>query len=295
MLCAVLTSCGSAPMQPGSQPAEVAATPTPTPALTPGAAYAAHEWVTREVKAPRVSFHAFESAAAKTKVSYHVYVPRAYALAQHKDRRFPVVYWLHGSGGGGAGVARVAAHFDAAIEAGRTPACLVVFVNGLFNGMYVDWKDGSAPVETVICTDLVTHIDATFRTVASRQGRMLDGFSMGGYGAARLGFKHVELFRAVSIVGAGPMQAELVEAPRAGRQRARALLEKVYGGDQAYFRQESPAAARAAQRRGDRVGFIDSHRHWRQGRDLSRKSRVPRPSRATGGAPHLDGPAGGGA
>ena len=69
---------------------------------------------------------------------------------------------------------------------------------------------------------------------------MLDGFSMGGYGAARLGFKYPDLFRAVSIVGAGPMQHELVQAPRAGRQRAAEVLQKVYGGDQAYFRSVSP-------------------------------------------------------
>jgi poly(3-hydroxybutyrate) depolymerase len=116
----------------------------------------------------------------------------------------------------------------------------VVFVNGLVEGMYVDWKDGTAPLETVIVKDLVPHIDAIYRTIASREGRLLDGFSMGGYGAARLGFKFPEMFRAASIVGAGPMQAELIQAPRAGRQRASELLGKVYGGDQAYFRSVSP-------------------------------------------------------
>ncbi|MFM7920191.1 MAG: hypothetical protein ACKPJJ_08200, partial [Planctomycetaceae bacterium] len=35
-------------------------------------------WVTREVRAPRVSFHTFDSAAAKSKVSYHLYLPAAY-------------------------------------------------------------------------------------------------------------------------------------------------------------------------------------------------------------------------
>jgi len=172
--------------------------------------------------------------------SYHLYTPAAYLAAENTDRRFPVVYWLHGLGGGAAGIAKVAAHFDAAIEAGKTPPCLVVLVNGLVEGMYVDWKDGTAPLESVIVKDLVPHIDATYRTTALREGRMLDGFSMGGYGAARLGFKHTEMFGAVSIVGAAPMQAELIQAPRAGRKRAVEVLAKVYGGDQAYFRSVSP-------------------------------------------------------
>jgi polyhydroxybutyrate depolymerase len=198
------------------------------------------QWVTPEVKAARVSFHTFDSAAAKGKVSYHLYTPAAYDQAENKDRRFPVVYWLHGSGGGAAGIAKVATHFDAAIGASKTPPCLVVFVNGLVEGMYVDWKDGTALLETVIVKDLVPHIDAAYRTIATREGRMLDGFSMGGYGSARLGFKYPEMFRAVSIVGAGPMQAELIQAPRAGRKRAAEVLAKVYGGDQAYFRAVSP-------------------------------------------------------
>ena len=157
------------------------------------------EWVTRQAQAPRVQFRTFDSAAAKGQVSYHLYTPAAYD--REPQRRFPVVYWLHGSGGGLSGIPPLAAHFDAAIEAGKTPPFLVVFVNGLINGMYVDWRDGSVPLETVIIKELVPHIDTTFRTIASREGRMLDGFSLGGYGAARLGFKHPELFRAVSMLG----------------------------------------------------------------------------------------------
>jgi poly(3-hydroxybutyrate) depolymerase len=195
-------------------------------------------WVTPEVKALRVSFHTFESDAAKGKVSYHIYKPAAYD--REGQRRFPVVYWLHGSGGGLAGLAKVAAYFDAAIEAGKTPPCFVVFVNGLVEGMYVDWKDGSAPIETMIVKELVPHIDAMYRTIATREGRLLDGYSMGGYGAARLGFKYPDLFRAVSIMGGGPLQAELIQAPRAGRQRAAEVLKQVYGGDQEYFKSVSP-------------------------------------------------------
>lgn len=208
------------------QPSDAAATRPPV------------QWVTRQVAGPRVSFHQFDSLTARTKVSYHLYTPAAYEL--QTSARFPVAYWLHGSGGGLDGIPQLAAHFDRAIESGKAPPFLVVFVNGLVEGMYVDWKDGSAPLETVIVKDLVPHIDGAYRTIATREGRLLDGFSMGGYGAARLGFKFPEIFRAVSIVGAGPMQPELVQAPRAGRQRAQEVLNKVYGGDQAYFRSVSP-------------------------------------------------------
>lgn len=195
-------------------------------------------WVTAEVKASRVSFHTFDSTSANGKVSYHIYTPAVHD--QDEQRRFPVVYWLHGSGGGLVGIPKLAALFEAAMAAGKLPPCFVVFVNGLPEGMYVDWKDGSAPVETIIIQELIPHIDANHRTISSRKGRLLDGYSMGGYGSARLGFKYTDLFCAVSIMGGGPLQAELIQAPRAGRLRAAELLQKVYGGDQEYFRSVSP-------------------------------------------------------
>ena len=198
----------------------------------------AQAWVTRAVDAPRVSQRRFTSAAARTEVSFHLYTPAAYD--REPTRRFPVVYWLHGSGGGLAGIPQVARRFDAAIAAGKMPPVLVVFVHGLEMGMYVDWYDGSAPVETVLAKELVAHMDATYRTVASREGRLLDGFSMGGYGAARFGFKYADAFRAVSIMGAGPMQEALAVTPRASPMQAAELLQRVYGGEQARFRAVSP-------------------------------------------------------
>lgn len=197
------------------------------------------EWVTPAVSAPRVTQGFFDSRAGGVRVSYHVYLPAQYAL--EPERRFPVVYWLHGSGGGVGGIPRLSQHVDAAISAGKVQPFIVIFVNGLKNGMYVDWKDGSAPLETMIVRELVPHVDATYRTIANRQGRLLDGFSMGGYGAARFGFKFPELFATVSIMGAGPLQVDLQgNAPRATKQRAADVLNASYGGDPAFFLQVSP-------------------------------------------------------
>ncbi len=216
----------------------LAASAVADPPAPRSAAPAALQWMTPAVEAPRVSYHSFESRAAGTRVSYHLYTPAAYA--REPDRRFPVVYWLHGSGGGVQGIAPLSRLVDDAIEAGKVPPFLVVFVNGLRLGMYVDWKDGRAPLETMIVQELVPHIDARHRTLATREGRLLDGFSMGGYGAARLGFKHPDKFRAVSIMGAGPMQETLDRTPRASRKQADELLQEVYGGEQAQFRNVSP-------------------------------------------------------
>jgi enterochelin esterase-like enzyme len=196
------------------------------------------QWITPAVQGPGLSFQTFRSQAAGTEVSFHVYAPPAYAA--DTALRLPVVYWLHGSGGGVTGVGRLAALVDEAIAAGRAPPFLMVFVNGLRMGMYVDWTNGQAPLETVIVHELRPHIDANWRTIATREGRLLDGFSMGGYGAARFGLRYPELFRNVSMMGAGPMQETLERTPRASRVQVEDLLREVYGGDQDGFRAVSP-------------------------------------------------------
>jgi enterochelin esterase-like enzyme len=230
------------------------------------------QWVTPRAEGVGLSFHTFLSQAAGAKVSFHVYAPSAYTA--DPARRFPVVYWLHGSGGGVPGISRLSALADEAISAGKAPPFLMVFVNGLEMGMYIDGANGRAPLETVIIHELRPHIDANWRTIATREGRLLDGFSMGGYGAARFGFRYPELFQNVSMMGAGPMQETLDRTPRASRVQAKSLLRDVYGGKQARFLAVSPrryaeqtatTLARGSRLRlviGDRDETFDSNRNF---------------------------------
>ena len=196
-------------------------------------------WVTPSVRGTRIQYRTFESKAAKTRVSYHLYTPAAYE--KDSARRFPVLYWLHGSGGGLPGIAPLSAFFDAAIEQGKIPPLLIVFANGMPSGMWCDSKDGKTPIETVVIQELLPEMDQHFRTIATREGRMIEGFSMGGYGAARLGFKYPERFAAVSVLAGGPLDLEF-KGPRATGNPAERerILQSVYGGDMEYFKAQSP-------------------------------------------------------
>jgi len=131
---------------------------------------------------------------------------------------------------------------DLAIRDERIPPLLIVFPNGMPDRMWCDSRDGQVPIETVVVKELVPHIDATFRTIPSRQGRIIEGFSMGGYGAARLGLKFHGVFGATSILGAGPLQREFTPSvgPSSLARKRAMVLQSVYGGDQAYFKAQSP-------------------------------------------------------
>jgi S-formylglutathione hydrolase FrmB len=195
-------------------------------------------WVTEPVVSPLVSFRTFESAIVGTKVSYHVYLPKTYSSSSD---RFPVLYWLHGTEGGVAGVLPVASFFDNAINAGKLPSMIIVFVNGLPRRLWADSKDGASPVESVFVKELIPQIDRVFRTIVQREGRILEGFSMGGYGAARIGFKFPELFGGISILAGGPLDLEF-SGPRAIRAPAlrSQLLNDVCSNDMNYFQAISP-------------------------------------------------------
>ena len=216
---------------------QLTAADLPAPAVALNTPFS--RWVLPAVAAPRVERHIFQSAAVKAKVSYFLYTPEIYGT--EKERRFPVLYWLHGTGGGAQGIAPLSAFFDRAIREGKIPPMLIVFPNGLSSSMWCDSKDGAVPMETVVVKELIPHIDATFRTIAKREGRIIEGFSMGGYGAARLGFKYPDLFANISILAGGPLDLEF-KGPRAtGNPKEReGILQTTYGGDMEYFKTQSP-------------------------------------------------------
>lgn len=183
---------------------------------------------------------AFASAILGRDARYHLYLPPGYD--EDADDQYEVVYWLHGSGGYPPGaVQMLAKRFDTAMRSGRIPPAIVVFPDGFANSMWINARTG-ARVEDMIVRELVPHIDASYATLASREGRTVEGGSMGGYGAARLGFVYPELFSAVSSINPGPMQRrmDVEDAPIVGRSGALEIFETVYGGDQAYFEAQSP-------------------------------------------------------
>jgi enterochelin esterase-like enzyme len=207
--------------------------------ISTGAAHA--QWTTPPVSGPGLQYRTFESAAAATTVSFHIYLPPQYA--SQPSARFPVLYWLHGSGNGTLGIDNLANYFGTAMAQGRIPPMLIVFPNGMTYSMWCDSKDGDVPMESVVIDDLIPHVDATFRTVARRSGRILDGFSMGGQGAGRLGLRRPDLFAGVSMLGAGPIQLDFLDAPEGKttppKLRAQ-IYEDVWGSDPAYYLTQHP-------------------------------------------------------
>lgn len=147
-----------------------------------------------------VSATSFESKMLGRAYDYYVYLPAGYD--GDADRRFPVIYLLHGRGDdyfawlNGVGV------LDTLIAVGDIPPVIAIMPDMPSNdraGYYIDsaytGTDFPAePVETAFFNDLIRYVDTTYRTITTREGRVVGGYSMGGYGALRYALAHPDTF-----------------------------------------------------------------------------------------------------
>ena len=125
-----------------------------------------------------------------------VYLPASYG--SEPNRRYPVVYFLHGYGIGAEQYWNIMTVPDAADKGGAREMILVhPDANTIYNGSMYSSSPTTGDWETYVAEDLVGYIDSHYRTVADRNSRGLAGHSMGGYGTMRIGMKRPDVFSAL--------------------------------------------------------------------------------------------------
>jgi predicted peptidase len=127
----------------------------------------------------------FRSAALNRDMQYRVVSP----ASENPARKLPVVFLLHGGGGGFrdwtnySDVARFA-------ESG------LIFV--MPEGAYSYYTNAVDPpqdrYEDYIVGDLISDVEKRFPAAADRSKRAIVGVSMGGFGAVKLALRHPDLF-----------------------------------------------------------------------------------------------------
>ncbi|MDB5363133.1 MAG: esterase family protein [Rhodospirillales bacterium] len=126
------------------------------------------------------------SAALGHPLGFALYLPPDY---DQGHERLPVVYLLHGALGGAldwVDQGHLQDIVDRLIAHHRLPPVIVVMPEGGPNSWYMDSAvDGSGNVATAIEQDLPAYIERTWRARTDRRGRVIAGYSMGGYGALR--------------------------------------------------------------------------------------------------------------
>ena len=149
-----------------------------------------------------------------------VYFPASYASSP--NRRYPVVYFLHGYGAHAETYWNSLSVASAADAAGAEMILVLPDAYTIYDGSMFSNSPTTGDWETFIANDLVGYIDGHYRTIADRSARGLSGHSMGGYGTVRIGMKRPEAFGALYAMSSCCLlqdaQNLLPGQPAAGKQ-----------------------------------------------------------------------------
>ena len=133
------------------------------------------------------------SVALGRSTKVRLLLPRRYADAAAAARRYPMLLLLHGASGDQTSWT---ARSD--VEGNTAPLGLIVVMPDAGTlGFYSDWLDGPQ-WETHLLDELVPWVDATYRTMGSREGRAVAGLSMGGFGSMSYAARHPDRFVAAA-------------------------------------------------------------------------------------------------
>ena len=191
----------------------------------------------------RVEYATFQSASLGRAVNYAVSLPASYD--QDKSRRYPVVIFLHGLFNSerdceGRGIE---AKLQELRTAGKVGEYIVAMPYGE-NSFYINSKSG-VRYEDAIVKDFIPFVDKSFRTIAKPEHRLIEGISMGGYGALLIAFKHPELFSGV-VTHCAALFEEAPKPPASasdmrGQYRYKIATE-LYGNppDTSFFQENNP-------------------------------------------------------
>jgi len=157
----------------------------------------------------------FYSDALGMEKSFQIYLPEGYETS---GISYPVVYFIHSMTGSYLSYQAVIDAAEDLISRGLIQPFILVkpdadcmpfagagFAEPIHSSMTNSELNGD--FEDYFVEDLVSRIDADYRTVADRDHRFATGHSQGGYGAVRAGLRHPELFSAVGA-HAAPMSFE---------------------------------------------------------------------------------------
>jgi S-formylglutathione hydrolase FrmB len=157
--------------------------------------------VYQSVRSPSLEGNLLGDSAYRSVI---VYLPPTYDT--ETDRRFPVVYLLHGYNDtntiwrdGAFQGFNILESMDRLVAAGKIREMILVMPDGrnAYGGSYYTNSRVTGNWEDFIVRELVDYVDSTYRTIGGSASRGIAGHSMGGYGALFLAIRHPDVFSSV--------------------------------------------------------------------------------------------------
>ena len=164
---------------------------------------------------------------------YWAYIPDVEA-----QRPLPVVYHLHGAGMLWRWVRKdvlwIASQQERAVEAGGQPMIVIAPFDETGASMWADAADGSVRMAHAVTEVLPAHVRGTYNALEDREHTHIQGFSMGGFGAATLGLKHGDRYGTITVFDGAMHNCETLTAGRSS------IAHKQFADDPTRFEAWSP-------------------------------------------------------
>lgn len=177
----------------------------------------------------------YESTTVGVKRPVVVYTPRGYS----KDKKYPVLYLLHGLGDDETGWSKLGAAeviLDNLITDGKAVPMVVVMPNGRA-GKGVTPQSGLdkqfaafAAFEDDLLKDLIPFVEKTYAVRTDRDGRALAGLSIGALQSLKFGLKHLDEFAWIGAFS-GAIGGDDISDPDAAAKQLRLLWLSVGDSD----------------------------------------------------------------
>ena len=173
----------------------------------------------------------YESKSVGTTRKMQVYTPPGYA----KDKKYPVLYLLHGIGGDETEWQRFATPnvlLDNLLAEERAVSMIVVMPNG--RAQKNDRAEGDvfrtapafAAFEKDLLNDVIPTIESRYSVQANREHRALAGLSMGGGQSLNFGLAHLDTFAWIGAFSPAPntrSPKELMPDPETAKAQLKVL------------------------------------------------------------------------
>jgi enterochelin esterase-like enzyme len=216
----------------------------------------------------RLEMITYESKTVGTTRKMQVYTPPGYS----KEKKYPVLYLLHGIGGDETEWQRFARPnvvLDNLLAEGKVTPMIVVMPNG--RAQKNDRAEGNvfaaapafAKFEQDLLKDVIPTIEARYSVQADREHRALAGLSMGGGQSLNFGLAHLDTFAWVGGFSSAPNTkppADLVPDPAVAKEKLK-LLWLACGKRDGLIRISQGVHAHLKEKGVPHVWHVDGHAH----------------------------------
>jgi S-formylglutathione hydrolase FrmB len=181
--------------------------------------------LTNFVFAAKVDTLQIASKAMNKTYNAAVVKPNSYAKGK---TNYSVLYLLHGAYGHFRDWLKSTPNKNLVTDLADQYNIIIVMPEGETFSFYIDSPvNKESQFETFITQEVIQKVDATYRTIASKNGRVITGLSMGGHGALYLSSKHPELFCAAGSMS-GAVDMNMMLNPD-NLERTKTLLTPILG------------------------------------------------------------------